>query len=29
LSVSRPTLHSKIDKYNIKLKTEISDETEK
>jgi two-component system nitrogen regulation response regulator GlnG len=27
LSVSRPTLHSKIDKYNIKLKTEILDET--
>ncbi len=26
LSVSRPTLHSKIDKYNIKLKTEILDE---
>jgi len=25
LSLSRPTLHSKIDKYNIKLKTEISD----
>ena len=25
LSVSRPTLHAKIDKYNIKLKTEISD----
>ncbi|CCK80106.1 sigma-54-dependent transcriptional regulator [Desulfobacula toluolica] len=24
LSMSRPTLHSKIDKYNIKLKTEIS-----
>ncbi|MCK5837186.1 MAG: sigma-54-dependent Fis family transcriptional regulator [Desulfobacula sp.] len=24
LSVSRPTLHAKIDKYNIKLKTEIS-----
>ncbi|MBU8849070.1 MAG: sigma-54 dependent transcriptional regulator [Desulfobacterales bacterium] len=26
LSVSRPTLHAKIDKYNIKLKTEISDQ---
>jgi len=25
LSLSRPTLHAKIDKYNIKLKTEISD----
>ncbi len=25
LSISRPTLHAKIDKYNIKLKTEISD----
>jgi len=25
LSVSRPTLHAKIDKYNITLKTEISD----
>ncbi len=25
LKVSRPTLHAKIDKYNIKLKTEISD----
>jgi two-component system nitrogen regulation response regulator GlnG len=25
LSVSRPTLHAKIDKYRIKLKTEISD----
>ncbi len=25
LSVSRPTLHAKIDKYKIKLKTEISD----
>jgi len=25
LSVSRPTLHAKIDKYQIKLKTEISD----
>lgn len=25
LSVSRPTLHAKIDKYNIKFKTEISD----
>ncbi len=24
LSMSRPTLHAKIDKYNIKLKTEIS-----
>jgi len=24
LSISRPTLHSKIDKYDIKLKTEIS-----
>jgi two-component system nitrogen regulation response regulator GlnG len=24
LSISRPTLHAKIDKYNIKLKTEIS-----
>jgi DNA-binding NtrC family response regulator len=24
LQVSRPTLHAKIDKYNIKLKTEIS-----
>ena len=26
LSLSRPTLHAKIDKYNIKLKTEISDQ---
>jgi len=26
LSVSRPTLHAKIDKYHIKLKTEISDQ---
>jgi len=26
LSISRPTLHAKIDKYNIKLKTEISDQ---
>ncbi|MCD4675916.1 MAG: sigma-54 dependent transcriptional regulator [Desulfobacula sp.] len=25
LSISRPTLHAKIDKYKIKLKTEISD----
>ena len=25
LNLSRPTLHAKIDKYNIKLKTEISD----
>ncbi len=25
LSLSRPTLHAKIDKYDIKLKTEISD----
>ena len=25
LKLSRPTLHAKIDKYNIKLKTEISD----
>lgn len=25
LGVSRPTLHAKIDKYKIKLKTEISD----
>ena len=25
LNMSRPTLHAKIDKYNIKLKTEISD----
>jgi len=25
LSISRPTLHAKIDKYNIKLKTEVSD----
>ena len=25
LNVSRPTLHAKIDKYNIKIKTEISD----
>ncbi|MCD4721997.1 MAG: sigma-54 dependent transcriptional regulator [Desulfobacula sp.] len=25
LSVSRPTLHARIDKYNIRLKTEISD----
>ncbi len=25
LNISRPTLHAKIDKYNIKLKTEISD----
>ncbi|MCK5695951.1 MAG: sigma-54-dependent Fis family transcriptional regulator [Desulfobacula sp.] len=28
LSLSRPTLHAKIDKYNIKLKTEISDQQE-
>lgn len=25
LNLSRPTMHAKIDKYNIKLKTEISD----
>jgi two-component system nitrogen regulation response regulator GlnG len=25
LGLSRPTLHAKIEKYNIKLKTEISD----
>ena len=25
LSISRPTLHAKMHKYNIKLKTEISD----
>lgn len=28
LSVSRPTLHAKIDKYHITLKTKISDEQE-